>query len=680
MWQRFKRFFSREDDEAEKARQERAKPKPRQDWLVAVGQGHSPARTLRRESRGPGSKPRRKKFDTARLSFGGLEQEQDPRPLRSPLPSDDGTDAREPFSPPTTPSPRQRRSRPCFSPASTASSRASPTRHPSTATSQRSLAGDGSPGGRRGSPSRRSPAKALTSPREGDLKTDWLSVAKSGNRSNISSGGDGDSDALAAAAAAERSNANDDGNGGSPADAKLNSLLVLSPGKEYWAGRLAAKGPRESLESPQTTAGKTAAGGGVDAAICSPREVSPLKYPARKERNMALRYAGRRQQQQQEGSRGNGASTVGSLTGSMKEFSSFRAGKRGASLSPEYGGGAVGGDGGGTTTSAWSAEASTRGSSSPNGRGVANPSPWRNLQKGEVWSPSSRQVSPSTVSWSPMKGQRRRDFSLASARVAREDATAPVAAAAPASAAAYLPSAKQKGGAASLSLSPTALGAGFRTSPASRFISRRESVGASFAGGGRSLSPLQRQTSRDPLASRPGPGPLVSGYSGSNRGRPLARERVTSPSSLPTSGLFKRFSRDRGSGSGSLRDSGSPERTMKGPGNGKRESPERTGEATSSDDDDVIAATAAGRGKGAAGANALGGEAQLVVEDPNESEEAAVRSKRNRCKTTAATKKEEGTALAIPPATEKHFIGFLPEEFCAPFRLLFQLFAVAGWP
>lgn len=73
MWQRFKGFFSRED-EPDKTQQQREKPKPRQDWLVAVGQGHSPARTLRRESRGGGSKPRRKKFDTARLSFGGLEQ------------------------------------------------------------------------------------------------------------------------------------------------------------------------------------------------------------------------------------------------------------------------------------------------------------------------------------------------------------------------------------------------------------------------------------------------------------------------------------------------------------------------------------------------------------------------------------------------------------------------------
>ena len=61
------------------------------------------------------------------------------------------------------------------------------------------------------------------------------------------------------------------------------------------------------------------------------------------------------------------------------------------------------------------------------------------------------------------------------------------------------------------------------------------------------------------------------------------------------------------------------------------------------------------------------------------SEEGAVRSKRGHRK-AAATKKEESTSLALPPAAEKNFIGFLPEEFCAPFRLLFQLFAVAGWP
>jgi len=56
---------------------ERVRRKPRQDWLVAVGQGHSPARTLRRESRGRrNSKSSRanKKFDAIRLSFGGLEQ------------------------------------------------------------------------------------------------------------------------------------------------------------------------------------------------------------------------------------------------------------------------------------------------------------------------------------------------------------------------------------------------------------------------------------------------------------------------------------------------------------------------------------------------------------------------------------------------------------------------------
>lgn len=52
-------------------------------------------------------------------------------------------------------------------------------------------------------------------------------------------------------------------------------------------------------------------------------------------------------------------------------------------------------------------------------------------------------------------------------------------------------------------------------------------------------------------------------------------------------------------------------------------------------------------------------------------------------RTTPAVKKrsKEASALALPPpATEKCSIGFIPEEFCAPFRLLFQLFAVAGWP
>lgn len=50
--------------------------KPRPDWLVTVGQGRSPARTLRRGSRGRrnSKSSRPKKFDTVRLSFGGLEQ------------------------------------------------------------------------------------------------------------------------------------------------------------------------------------------------------------------------------------------------------------------------------------------------------------------------------------------------------------------------------------------------------------------------------------------------------------------------------------------------------------------------------------------------------------------------------------------------------------------------------
>ncbi|CAM9948277.1 unnamed protein product, partial [Hapterophycus canaliculatus] len=56
---------------------ERVRRKPRQEWLVAVGQGRSPARTLRRESKGRAKNRRssgRKKFDKARLSFGGLEK------------------------------------------------------------------------------------------------------------------------------------------------------------------------------------------------------------------------------------------------------------------------------------------------------------------------------------------------------------------------------------------------------------------------------------------------------------------------------------------------------------------------------------------------------------------------------------------------------------------------------
>lgn len=59
-------------------RQRASRLKPRQDWLVAVGQGHSPARTLRRESkdhRRKSKSSRPKKFDSARLSFGGLEQQ-----------------------------------------------------------------------------------------------------------------------------------------------------------------------------------------------------------------------------------------------------------------------------------------------------------------------------------------------------------------------------------------------------------------------------------------------------------------------------------------------------------------------------------------------------------------------------------------------------------------------------
>lgn len=63
---------------------ERARRKPRQDWLVTVGQGRSPARTLRRESKGRRDSKSPRKFDSARLSFGGLEQVSEVRQIGMP--------------------------------------------------------------------------------------------------------------------------------------------------------------------------------------------------------------------------------------------------------------------------------------------------------------------------------------------------------------------------------------------------------------------------------------------------------------------------------------------------------------------------------------------------------------------------------------------------------------------
>ncbi|CBN79760.1 hypothetical protein Esi_0014_0054 [Ectocarpus siliculosus] len=189
---------------------ERLRRKPRQDWLVTVGQGRSPARTLRRESKGRAtsrSPGRSKKFDSARLSFGGLEQDPKPRRSRTPPQADDGTP-----SSPTTPEPRSRKHRPGPSPSSADSlkgrSHTSPmllasvtsvaTAPPTAASSTverrspafpRSAAGvdgnkAGSPFGRSVELRPPSPSSTPVSPSTAAAvpKTDWLAAAISGGR------------------------------------------------------------------------------------------------------------------------------------------------------------------------------------------------------------------------------------------------------------------------------------------------------------------------------------------------------------------------------------------------------------------------------------------------------------------------------------------------------------------
>lgn len=55
-------------------RRERGRRKPRQEWLVAVGQGQSPASTRSRDSKG-NSPSGMKKIDVDTLSFKGLERQ-----------------------------------------------------------------------------------------------------------------------------------------------------------------------------------------------------------------------------------------------------------------------------------------------------------------------------------------------------------------------------------------------------------------------------------------------------------------------------------------------------------------------------------------------------------------------------------------------------------------------------
>lgn len=127
-------------------------------------------------------------------------------------------------------------------------------------------------------------------------------------------------------------------------------------------------------------------------------------------------------------------------------------------------------------------------------RAEPSSSPWRTLQKGEVWSPSSRQVVSSVgLPWStPAKGdRRRRGLSAARPRVARENAppAGGAAAAAPSSAAsAFLDARRDCAIKASLSLSPDGSGPGFRAGN-----SRAGLLGAAVGAASRSVSPQPRQ-------------------------------------------------------------------------------------------------------------------------------------------------------------------------------------------
>lgn len=134
---------------------------------------------------------------------------------------------------------------------------------------------------------------------------------------------------------------------------------------------------------------------------------------------------------------------------------------------------------------------------------------------------------------------------------------------------------------------------------------------------------LFQKVPRDPLESRVAS--VGGGYDSRSRGRPLARGRVTDPSSLP---LITDGGTSSGKGFGSgrhrsiVRDVGSPERTtMVSPGGSKRDSPERTGELYFGDRNVAAAAAAAvarkevfAEGSEAGGADASGGATRLGTE------------------------------------------------------------------
>eukprot|EP00903_Cladosiphon_okamuranus_P013008 g12137.t1 len=591
---------------------ERVRGKPRQEWLVAVGQGHSPARTLKRESRGRrnSKSPRTKKFDSARLSFGGLEQDRKPnRSLSPPQASGDGA--------PPPRSSRLRKKRPSLSP----SSAASPKRHTRSAiaTSPMVAAGDnnnvipaqagdttaelsGSSLGRGrrdgvgGSPYQRPPALEPTSSLPTSAsntvagngpRTDWLSAAVArraaghgSNRNGGHVGGSGGSGADATRTTSDRSGAENGGGeapglaaveGDSGRDAKLSSLLLLSPGKEYWTGRLAAESRRDA-ESPRAAPGRCLSrlnnndddALGIDGTDLSSTPTSPAIVTEPNDDKSRGPSTGRRQPQQGDTAE---APPGGSPPG--KEYLSFTVGKRGAPLSPS---------GSTASSSVWSTQAFTspgcggRGgggmASLGGGNGRADLSPWRSsLPKGEAWSPPSPRSASSSLS--PARGEQwLRGFSPGEAP--RPGSTAAVAA--------FLRAARRDGGA--LPPSPSLGGDGGRgcdSASSARFSPGKGSLGVGVEGRSRSASPPRRKEALDSRVTS------ASGDSSVGTGKLVASGRFTSPSSLPV------VEADTGDGDEGdcvvIEDADCPERTTAAPlSSCKSDSPERTGEDTANDD------------------------------------------------------------------------------------------------
>lgn len=339
-----------------------------------------------------------------------------------------------------------------------------------------------------------------TSPQEARA-TDWLSAA-------VSAGGR-EADALTTAASGNKKSGKNSGRGGGGGggdaadaggggrDAKLNSLLVLSPGKDYWAGRLAEKGSRDS-ESPRTAARNRERGrnddnnnaaGGDGTAARSPTGVSNIISPARRGRKQRRQQRQQQQQHDEGGSRGGGISASASAAGKKKDILSDTGGKTATSLSP----------------SSNNTDPSEAGLGAGGER--PKPAPWRALESGEAWTPPSRPVAaPSpVVSWSPVKGQRRPDLRPSSRPVVREENTTVVAAD-------PLPSGGvtrgevgevwlksiRAGGDSGSSRTPSPMkspiGGGFRGGVQSASPKEKKSpLGAMLGGVGRSASPLQKQ-------------------------------------------------------------------------------------------------------------------------------------------------------------------------------------------